>query len=191
MGAPVKRIDPIWLDRRREQFMRAVMRAGWAGAVGVALLAFALAFGLSAGGDQAARGEALAKERAMLLKVAAAPAAPALSPRDQLAAFYARFAPASELSAVLAHIHAAAADHGLLPERGDYRSALVTGTPLVRVTASLPMQGDFDAVYAWLAQVLAEQPGTALEQLSIKRERADAGQISADVRLSVFVRGGV
>lgn len=184
-------IDAARLERWRERLMRAVMRAGWAGAVGLALLAFALAFGLSAGGEQAARAEALAAERASLLKVAAAPVAPVLSDRGQLAAFYARFAPASELSAVLAQIHTAAADHGLLPERGDYRSALVSGTPLVRVTATLPMQGRFDDLYAWLGQVLAEQPGAAVEQLSIKRERAADGQVSADVRLSVFVRGGV
>ena len=183
--------DTARLDRLRERMMRAVMRAGWAGAVGVALLAFALAFGVSAGGDQAAQAEALAAERARLLKVAAAPAVPVLSDRGKLSVFYERFAPASELSVVLGRIHTAAADHGLLPERGDYRSALVSGTPLVRVTASLPMQGSFDDLYAWLGQVLAEQPGAAVEQLSIKRERATAGQIRADVRLSVFVRGGI
>ncbi|TVO60457.1 hypothetical protein [Denitromonas ohlonensis] len=179
------------LDRLRERTLRAVMRAGWAGAVGVALLAFALAFGLSTGSEQAAQAESLAAERAALLKVADVSVQPVLSDRDRLAAFYTRFAPASELSSVLAKMHVAAAEHGLLPERGDYRSALVSGTPLVRVTATLPMRGSFDDLYAWLGQVLAEQPGAAVEQLSIKREQATAGQVSADVRVSVFVRGGV
>ena len=182
--------EPTALDRLRERVLRAIVRSGWAGALGVALLAFALAFGLSAQHQQDARFESLAAERAQLLKVAGAPLTPQLTDRARLANFYARFSPASSLSAVLAAIHVSADDFGLLPERGDYRSALVSGTPLVRITASLPMNGRFDDVHAWLAAVMSANAGTSIDQLSIKRESPGADIVLADVRLSVFVRGG-
>ncbi len=184
-----------WLDtaqahRWREQILRAILRSGWAGALGVALLAFALGFGLSTGEQQAAQAEALAAERTMLLKVAAAPADAPMTDRARLDAFYARFAPGSTLAALLLDIHRAADRVGLLPERGDYRSAAVAGTPLVRINASLPVAGRFDALYAWLGQIAREHPDVGVEQISIKRESARSDRIVADVRLAVFVRGG-
>lgn len=181
---------PGALDRLRERLLRAIVRSGWAGAVGIALLAFALAFGVSSARDQGARFEALAAERARLLKVAATPLKPQLNDRARLANFYAGFAPASQLSGVLAEIHIAADDLGLLPERGDYRSGLVSGTPLVRITAALPMSGRFEELYAWLAAVVRANAGTSIDQLSIKRESPGTDFVLADVRLSVFVRGG-
>ena len=182
------------LQARLERFqmltVRAVRRAGWAGAVGLGLLAFALAFSLSVDQLQSKHEAELVAERAMLLKVAAAPAGAQTSDRARLAGFYARFAPASELSGVLAGIHLAADRHGLLPERADYRSALVSGTPLVRITATLPMQGRFEALYAWLGEIVRDHPGVAIDQLSLQREREQDARIDADVRLSVLVRGG-
>ena len=190
MGAAVTAHEPTAVDRLRERMLRAIVRSGWAGALGVALLAFALAFGLSAQHQQDARFDSLAAERTRLLKVAAAPLTPHLTDRARLANFYARFAPASDLSNVLAGIHVSADEFGLLPERGDYRSALVSGTPLVRITASLPMSGRFEDVHAWLATVMRADAGTSIDQLSIKRESPGTDFVLADVRLSVFVRGG-
>jgi len=182
--------DTARRHRFREQAVRSLQRAGWAGALGMALLAFALAFGLSTGEQQAVQAEALAAERAMLMKVAATPAAARESDRARLDHFYARFAPAAELSELLADVHRAADRFGLLPARGDYRSALVAGTPLVRINATLPVNGRFDALYAWLAEVSRRHPGVGVEQMSIKRESARDDAVSADVRLAVFVRSG-
>ena len=178
------------LDRLHERLLRAIVRSGWAGAGGLALLAFALAFGVSAAREQDARFESLAAERARLLKVAGTPLKPQLTDRARLANFYAGFAPASALSDVLADIHVAADDLGLLPERGDYRSGLVSGTPLVRITASLPISGRFEELHAWLAAVMRANAGTSIDQLSIKRESPGVDFVLADVRLSVYVRGG-
>jgi hypothetical protein len=186
----MSRLSRAHLERLRERALRSLMRSGWAGAVGVALLAFALAFGLSSAELRAQRAEALAAERAMLLKVAAAPAQAPLSPRGQLEAFYDGFPPGARLSEALAAIHLSAQRAGLLPERGDYRAALVAGTPLVRITATLPVAGRFDTLYGWLGEVVRGNPGVGIEQLSIKRDAPHDVRVQADVRLNVYVRGG-
>ncbi|QID16200.1 hypothetical protein G3580_00305 [Nitrogeniibacter mangrovi] len=126
----------------------------------------------------------------MLLKVAAAPAQARQSDRGRLDAFYARFTPGARLAELLADIHLSADRHGLLPERGDYRSAVVSGTPLVRINATLPVDGRFDALYAWLGEVMGRHPGVGIEQLAIKRESPRDTRMQAEVRLAVYVRGG-
>lgn len=186
----MKRFAALPMDDIRERVIRAIRAAGWPAVVGLGLIAFSLAFSYSAGEIQDAREAALVAERALLMKVAASPTGGGDSARARLGAFYERFAPASELSSVLAGIHLSAQRRGLLPERADYRSAVVTGTPLVRIGATLPMAGRFETLYAWLGEVMQEHPGVSIDQMSLKRETAQATTISADVRLSVMVRGG-
>jgi len=182
---------PQWpMDEIRERSIRAIRRSGWPGVVGIGLIAFALAFSYSAAQIQDAREAGLVAERTDLMKVAAAPVGSRSSDRARLNDFYARFAKASELASVLADVHLSAQRRGLLPQRADYRSAVVTGTPLVRISATLPIEGGFDALYAWLGEVMRDHPGVAIDQMSLKRESGRSTTISADVRLSVLVRGG-
>ncbi|WP_230971206.1 hypothetical protein [Nitrogeniibacter aestuarii] len=184
------RLSRLPMDELRERTIRAIRRAGWPGAVGLGLIAFSLAFSYSAAELQDKREAELVTERTKLMKVAASPVGGSNTNRARLTAFYDRFAMASELSNVLADIHLAAQRRGLLPERADYRSAVVTGTPLVRINATLPIEGRFDALYAWLGEVMRDHPGVVIDQMSLKRESAQASTLSADVRLSVLVRGG-
>jgi len=174
----------------RARVIHAVRRSGWPGVVGLGLIAFSLAFSYSSAELQNQREADLVAERTKLMKVAASPAGARNTDRARLDAFFGRFAKASELSGVLADIHLSAQRRGLLPERADYRSAVVTGTPLVRINATLPMEGQFEALYAWLGEVVRTQPGVAIDQMSLKRETPQSTRISADVRLSVLVRGG-
>ena len=186
----MKRLNAVPMDALRERTIRAVRRSGWPGAVGLGLIAFALAFSISATELQDAREAELVAERGRLMTVAASPVGGRNSDRARLDDFYARFAKGSELSAVLADIHLAAQRRGLLPVRADYRSAVVTGTPLVRISATLPIEGRFEALYAWLGEVTRDHPGVSIDQMSLKRETTQATTLSADVRLSVLVRGG-
>jgi len=182
---------PHWpMVEIRERTVRAVRRSGWPGALGLGLIAFGLAFSLSAGELQDQREAGLVAERARLMKVAASPVGGRGSDRARLDAFYGRFAKASELSVVLADVHLAAQRRGLLPQRADYRSGTVAGTPLVRINATLPIEGRFDALYAWLGEILRDHPGVSIDQMSLKRETPADNNISADVRLSILVRGG-
>lgn len=174
----------------RARLLRSLQRAGWAGALGAGLLAFALAFGYTVAEDQSRRQSELAAERARLLKAASGPAADQRSEAERLAAFYARFPAETALPARLRELHRLAADHGVALARADYRISRESGTGLQRVTLSLPVSGAFEPVYGWLAEVLATMPEVALDSLSVKREETTDGELEVELRLVLFVRGG-
>jgi len=173
----------------RAGLLRALHRTGWAGAVGVGLIAFALAFGYTVAADQAKRREALVAERARLLKAAASPAADQRSEAEHLAAFYARFPAVTELPARLQELHRLAEAHGVMLARADYRASREAGTGLQRVSLTLPASGAFEPLYQWLAEVLATMPEVALESLSVKREDTGAGNVDVELHLAIFLRG--
>lgn len=181
---------PESLAGLRSRLLRSLHRAGWAGAVGAGLLAFALAFGYTVGADQAARRQQLAGERTRLLQAAASPTEDRRSDRERLTAFYARFPAASELPARLQELHRLADAHGVALARADYRSSREAGSTLQRVSLNLPLSGGFDPVYQWLSEVLATMPEVAVEGLAIKRESTEGGQVDIDLRLVLFLRGG-
>jgi Tfp pilus assembly protein PilO len=178
----------VFLDLRAS-LLRSLQRAGWAGALGVGLMAFALAFGYTVSTDQTRRQEQLAAERSLLLKAASGSAADQRPDAERLAAFYARFPALDELPARLQELHRLAETHGVVLARADYRASRDAGTGLSRVSLSLPASGAFEPVYQWLAEVLATMPEVALESLSIKREDTAAGEVEVELRLAIFLRG--
>lgn len=173
----------------RSSLLRALHRVGWAGALGVGLIAFALAFGYTVAADQARRGDELAAERVRLLKAAASPAADQRSEAERLAAFYARFPTVTELPARLQELHRLAEAHGVVLARADYRASREAGTGLQRVSLSLPSSGAFEPLYRWLAEVLATMPEVALESLTVKREDTATDEVEVELRLAIFLRG--
>lgn len=173
----------------RALVLRGLHRAGWAGAVGVGLMAFALAFGYTVAADQAKRQAQLAAERTRLLQASSGPAADQRPEAERLAAFYARFPSLAELPARLQELHRLAESHGVVLARADYRASRDTGTGLQRVTLNLPASGAFEPVYQWLAEVLASMPEVALESLSIKRDDTADGEVDVELRLVLFLRG--
>ncbi|MDY0013004.1 MAG: hypothetical protein RBS40_08960 [Rhodocyclaceae bacterium] len=170
------------------RLVRALQASAWAGAAGVALLAFAFAFGHAARTEQEAARAALARERASLLHQATQPGAARRSDRENLLAFYRRFPPAGELPARLALLHRLAADQGVALARADYRISPEPGTPLQRVALGLPVRGAFAPVHGWLAEVFREMPEVALESLSLKREATEAAELALELRINLYVR---
>lgn len=179
----------LWA-RLRERVLHSARRAGWAGALGVALLVGAALVHVVGGAALEARREALGAERTRLLR--ADPAAVAVpdgaTPAERLADFYRGFPPLRELPRALARIHAHADRHALDLERADYRSADEAGTPLVRVSVTVPVRGEFAAIYAWLSELLGDMPELALESLSVRRSDGEIAYVDAELRLALFVR---
>lgn len=176
----------------RYRLKRLVQRAGWAGAVGGVLIAAASIGGLLADAHiDEARSE-LARERARLMR--ALPGASAHtqeSDRTRLARFYtSRFPGESELSARLGQLYAAADAHGVAIQRVDYRRAAEPGTPLLRVSLALPVQGDFTRIHAWLSDLLVQLPELALEGISMKRAGSEASTSDMEIRLALFLEAG-
>lgn len=167
-----------------------VRRAGWAGALGVVLITIGLVSGLLVDRHVADVRRELAREHARLLRAQATAATGQVdSERTRLARFYAkRFPGESELPARLARVYAAADTHGIAIRRADYRMAAEPATPLRRVSLSLPLQGDFARIHAWLRDLLVQLPELALEGLSIRRAGSEASTLEAEIRLVLFVR---
>ncbi|CAI06779.1 GspMb/PilO family protein [Aromatoleum aromaticum] len=174
--------------RIQEAVLRAILHAGWAGAFGASLLAFALAFGFSGDAEIGAQRDTLAEERARLLRPARPAAGATSDPRSRIDRYYAVFPVRAALPARLDRLHAVAEAQGIEIESAAYDTADVPDTPLERISLTLPVRGDFTRVYAWLAEALREIPELTLEALSVKRAAADSTEVEGEARFVLFVR---
>lgn len=173
----------------RDGALRVGRRAGWAGALGGLLLvaAIGVAFGANAWFEK--RYDELAAERVRLARIASTgPVRDGQGGGDVVGDFHARFPSVAELPRTLTRLHFLADKHALEHERTDYRSSEEAGTPLLRVSLTLPVRGDFGQMYSWLGEALAELPALALESIAIRRNEAEIGLVDAEVRFVVFVR---
>jgi len=173
--------------------MRIARRAGWPGALGLGLIALALAYGHLVNGVTRRQIAQIAEQQRSLRALAARPASRALPAREQLERFYGRFpgghAMQDVLRDVLVGLHESAAKHGLSVLRADYRDSAEPGTPLRRVRVHIPARGSYAVVRAWLDDVVATLPQVAIEGLELRR--ADPGdEVEAQVRFIVLVRDG-
>ncbi|MCK0512056.1 hypothetical protein [Aromatoleum buckelii] len=174
--------------RLQEAVLRAILHAGWPGALGASLLAFALAFGFSGDAEIGAQRDALAEERARLLRPARPAAHATPDPRSRIDRYYAAFPVRAALPARLDHLHAMAEAQGIAIEGASYDSADVPDTPLEHISLALPISGNFTRVYAWLAETLREMPELALESLSVKRAASRSSEVEGEARFVLFVR---
>jgi hypothetical protein len=169
--------------------MRIARRAGWPGALGMGLVALALAYGHFGNGETRRQIAQLAEQQRSLREQAARPASRALPAREQLEHFYRRFPGGHAMQEVLVGLHELAAKHGLSPLRADYRDSAEPGTPLRRMRVLIPVRGSYKAVRAWLDDVIATMPQVAIEGLELRR--ADAGdEVEVQARFIMLVRDG-
>jgi hypothetical protein len=104
----------------------------------------------------------------------------------QLEDFYAFFDNNEDTTDSLAKLHAIAKSVGVEMRTAEYRMRS-TGTRLTRYELALPLAGSYSQVRAFLANALQEIPTLSLDQLSLRRERANDGLVQADVRLSLYL----
>lgn len=175
----------LWEASRQGQ------KLGWLGAVGAMLIVFAAAFHFSAGMSLqkeigGMRGEA-ERLRARYQMAITQPNAfkPGLS--QQLGTFYEFFPPSATLPDWLDRVYAAAAKRGVALERGEYKVVQERGWRLLRYQITLPVKGTYEQIRGFVADVLAEVPAAAVDEIGLKREGIDATIIEAQVKLTVFL----
>lgn len=142
-------------------------RIGWPGLLGLALLAFAVLTQRhaveplrDAAAELDARAEALAARPAPPPAPAPPPSPLESLPRD------------AEVPAGVARLFSAAEHAGLALARGSYR-AQVDGDGTRRFHIMLPLEGDYPAIRAFLAEAAERQPGLVLDRLNIARDSID------------------
>lgn len=185
-GASGAREQLQWLAAA---MLRNLSRMGWAGAVGLGLLVFAVVCEWT--GSQAARERVaeLESARLALRRQIQQPLTQTVSPQAQLQAFYQRFPLLAALPDVLMSLDRSARKQGLSPLRASYRESVESGTPLRRVRITIPVRGRYADVRAWLSEVLAEMPELGVEALELRRKDITSDEIEAQARFVVFLRG--
>jgi Tfp pilus assembly protein PilO len=173
-----------------EALRRQMDELGWPGAVGIALVVFAGAFWLSAIQPAAAERDLLHQEAEKLerrvrldgQKRYRPPTAP-----EQLANFYAFFPVASSTPEWLAKIHAAAAAKGLQLASGEYKVARGATERLARYQITLPVQGAYPQIRAFIGEVLQQVPAAVIDEVSLKRDSVESARLEARIRLTLYL----
>lgn len=95
--------------------------------------------------------------------------------------------PAGEASQLIGDVERLAHAHGLALPRGQYSVSPLTGTSLQRWQLVLPLTGSYPALHAFIATALERLPNLTLDELKLKRDRIESGELQAELRLSLFV----
>jgi len=167
-----------------------VEQLGRAGVVGIALVAFAAAFHLSAVMPLAAefaglRAEADALDRRLQMGGASASRG---TPAEQLATFYAFFPSPHSSPDWLGRINAAARAKGLVLRSGEYKLERSADQRLARYQITLPVVGSYAQIRGFVGQVLADIPAAALEEITLRRESVSSPTLEARIRLTLYLR---
>jgi len=83
---------------------------------------------------------------------------------------------------------AAAKRSKLVVDRADYTVESVSGAPLTRLHANLPVSGSYSDVRRFIAEVLNTLPNATLESLQLERPDTQAAQLQATLRIVLFYR---
>lgn len=109
-------------------------------------------------------------------------------PAAQLAEFYRFFPESTVMTDVLGQIYAAAAQENLILEHGDYQFVPAQEGKLLRYNLTLPIKGPYTKLRRFIAKVLQDNPSLALEGVSFSRQAVMEIGVSAQVRMTLFLR---
>lgn len=165
------------------QIRQWARRLGLAGLAGLGLLIAALLQMFAVDAVERTIAAQQARLGELRLAVQARAVVPAPQPADPLALL----PPAGMAAQQIGELEKLARAHDLDLPRGQYSVAPVTGASFARWQLVLPVEGPYPALHAFLAAALERMPNLALDELKLKRERIDATELQAELRLSLFV----
>lgn len=109
-------------------------------------------------------------------------------PGEQLKEFYRFFPKNVVITNVLGRIYAAASQENLVLEHGEYELVPTQVGNLLRYNLTLPIKGPYTKLRHFIAKVLRANPSLALDGVSFSRQGAMDIGVSAQVRMTLFVR---
>ncbi|MBI3562999.1 MAG: type 4a pilus biogenesis protein PilO [Gammaproteobacteria bacterium] len=118
---------------------------------------------------------------------AAAQANAAVSPSEQLAAFYKFFPAAASAPGWLDKIYNAARAQGLVLEQGEYHPTPERAGRLLRYQVSLPVKGTYLQIRKFLGTVLAAIPTASLDHVGFERQKIGETLIEANIKFSLYL----
>jgi hypothetical protein len=137
---------------------------------------------------QAEQARATALQAAPVRTTSPIAAASAPGPVD-FDTFLQRFQPERSSGAALGQLHRIARRHGIALPQGEFRLLPQEGLPLTRYTMVLPVTAPYATLRAFLAQLLRDMPGLALQDLNLQRSEAAApGEVVARLGFVLYLR---
>ncbi|WP_156406457.1 GspMb/PilO family protein [Hydrogenophaga sp. Root209] len=163
-------------------------RHGWPAAVGLVFMA--LVWPIAHFGADSTRAETRALQAAQLAERERRDRQPdpQLDQATQLATFEGGLPQAAGALQAVRHIHRSASEHGVALSTGEYRLVDEPGGRLQRYQITLPADGTYPDLRAWMADVLNELPTMALDELSFKRNTVGESKVQARVRWSFYLK---
>lgn len=179
----LKRVFALW-ERHKPSL-------GLPASVGLALLGATTVFYLSvlAPAEERLRAldDAIAKRKPApeLLTVSYQPSP--TEPAAKLRAFYGFFDKGTGFTEWLARLYAAAERAGVELKLADYRRIDPADVPLVLQEVTLPVTGDYARIRAFAEGALGAVPVASLDQVSLRRQRANANLIEAELKFTFYL----
>ena len=168
-----------------------LVRIGWVGVTGIALLAFSLAFYFSAISPALTTISALQLEARTRLeqtrKPARATTADQDSPAAQLAVFYRYFPAHHSAPDWLERIYIAAREQNLQLEQGEYHTSREKSGKLTRLHVTLPLKGSYLQIRKFLAAILSEVSIASLDSVKFERQKIGDSTINAQIKLTLYL----
>ena len=169
----------------KEQFLRLRGDLGGAGIAALALIGIALAVSVLVLSPLEERSASLKASLASHSQAAAS--AQPLRSGEKLATVYEYLGREEGTTDWLAKLHGIGQATGVGLQAADYRAqpAGKNGSRIERFEIVMPAQGTYPQLREFIARALSEIPVLSLDQLSIKRESHDDGQVNAELRLTL------
>jgi hypothetical protein len=172
--------------------LRRLGRLGWPGALG--LLALLVAGGLELGlvqrwhqEQQTLEAQAEQLQRQLRLQRASGAAAAQGTPEQWRAGL-----PGPELRQQrLADLLEAALRAGVSTPRTEHRLSVDANTGLERLRVSMPVQGSYATLRAYLEQALRQDPALSLDGLKLRRSHPASAELEAELQWSLHGRAAL
>lgn len=114
----------------------------------------------------------------------------ARTPEEQLANFYAAFPLREVAPDLLGRLYETAARHGVTLSKGEYRPKRESGSLLTRYQITLPVNGHYLKVRAFLGESLRKNPFLALDNVTVQRAKINDPVVDARIQLTLYLIEG-
>ena len=176
------------MQRVRWMLPRVGTKLGWAGLLGVLVIACSVMFLLLHVIPEGRSTSALELENVndSQLQRLGGRHAPE-SPSNQLARFDALLPSLHDLPAVLARVHADAARHGVELSEGQFKLSIEPDTRIARYQISFPVKAGYAATREFVRNVMQDTPAMALEELSFERSDPKSSLANTRIQFVLYV----
>jgi Tfp pilus assembly protein PilO len=162
---------------------------GWAGGIGLALLASACILGLSLLLPAREEGDNLLIELQQLeskLGRLAPAAQPVATVRQQFDEFLSSLPKQDQINAQLTLLHELAARNRLALRNGEYRTSSAKAGPIGRLQITVKTEGSYTDLRRFLQEIPAALPALAVSRLSMSRQKPSDTALEANVEFALY-----